>query len=158
MNTAAGKNGNRTGFTDLHGTVVDAQVSYCYDWADRLTSTVVTSAPTSAGPVAGGNLTTTGPVATLAYDSHGNTITLGNQTMVYDSSDRHTSTTVVDAAGTSTVAYVRDATGRIISRTATAPGGTATTIGSAEGFGDSLTLSSPDREVCRGLVTPQGGV
>jgi hypothetical protein len=45
LNAAAGKNGNRTGFTDAFdpGTgVVTTSVAYCYDHADRLTATTVT--------------------------------------------------------------------------------------------------------------------
>lgn len=40
----AGKNGNRTGFTDVKDGVTVADINYCYDWADRLTGS-------SAGPV-----------------------------------------------------------------------------------------------------------
>src|SRR6187399_1667415 len=66
---AAGKNGNRTSFSDnFDGTTTS--VAYCYDNADRLTNTAVTNAPSGASPVAGGNLTTTGPGASLGYDSH----------------------------------------------------------------------------------------
>jgi hypothetical protein len=42
--------------------------------------------------------------------------------MTYDLADRHTSTTVVDTAGTSVVTYLRDLTGRIVARTSR-PGG-----------------------------------
>ena len=52
-------------------------------------------------------------VGTPTYDAHGNTKTMGTQTLTYDGSDRHTGTTT----GTTSVSYVRDATGRIISRT-----------------------------------------
>jgi RHS repeat-associated protein len=48
--------------------------------------------------------------------------------MTYDVSDRHMSTTVVDAAGTSAVTYLRDVTGRVVSRTTTPPSGPASTI------------------------------
>jgi len=70
--------------------------AYCYDIADRLTATTVTGAPTAASPVAGGNLTTTAPGATLAYDAHGNTTRLGDQTLTYDITNRHTTTTLDD--------------------------------------------------------------
>lgn len=63
-NTAAGKNGNRTSFSDDHDGAVTS-VAYCYDNADRLTQTTVTGAPVGASPVAGGNLTTTVPGASL---------------------------------------------------------------------------------------------
>jgi len=125
-NTAAGRDGNRTSFSDSKDGGTPTTVAYCYDWADRLTATTVTNAPVGASPVAGANLTTIG-TPTLVYDSHGNTTTLGNQTMVYDVADRHIATTVVDAGGTSTVTYVRDASDRIVSRTSTPPSGPATT-------------------------------
>lgn len=86
----AGKNANRTAVVENGATT-----TYCYDGADRLTS--------SSDP----------GVGTPAYDAHGNTTTLGSQTLRYDQSDRHVSTT----AGGTTVSYVRDATDRIISRT-----------------------------------------
>ena len=92
VNTAAGKNGNRTGFSDTFDGGTPTTVAYCYDNADRLTSTTVTNAPAGAGPVAGGNLSTIAPGATLAYDAHGNTTRLGDQTLSYDVADRHTKT------------------------------------------------------------------
>ncbi len=86
-NTAAGKDGNRTGFTDVRGAVTSS-VAYCYDNADRLTSTSVTNPPVGADsgytPVS-----TASPGASLAYDGHGNTTTLADQTLTYDVADRH---------------------------------------------------------------------
>ncbi len=120
---AAGRNGNRTAFSDTKDAGTPATVAYCYDNADRLTATTVTNPPAGASPVAGSNLT----ASTLQYDAHGNTTTLGNQTMTYDITDRHMSTTVVDTAGTSVVTYQRDVTGRIVARTSTV-GTTSTTI------------------------------
>jgi len=70
--TAAGANGNRTSFSDTFDGGAPTTVAYCYDAADRLTGTTVTGAPTGASPVSAGNLTTTGPGATLAYDARGN--------------------------------------------------------------------------------------
>jgi RHS repeat-associated protein len=121
---AAGRNGNRTSFSDGKDGGTPTTVAYCYDNADRLTATTVTNPPVGASPVTGTALTAT----TLQYDSHGNTTVLGNQTMTYDVADRHLSTTVVDTAGTSVVTYLRDVTGRIVARTSTPPGGPATTI------------------------------
>ncbi len=43
----AGKNGNRTTFTDDFDGLVSS-VGYCYDTADRLTGTSVTNAPVGA--------------------------------------------------------------------------------------------------------------
>ncbi|MBI2710117.1 MAG: hypothetical protein HYX34_10535 [Actinobacteria bacterium] len=89
----AGANTNRTGLT-VNGATAAA---YCYDNADRLTST------TAVGY--------TGPIS---YDAHGNTVTVAGEARVYDSADRHIST----VKGSSTVAYVRDATDRIVQRSA----------------------------------------
>ena len=124
VNAAAGRDGNRTSFSDTKDAGTPTTVAYCYDYADRLTATTVTNPPVGASPVAGTALT----ASTLLYDSHGNTTVLGNQTMTYDVADRHLSTTVVDTAGTSVVTYLRDVTGRIVARTSTPPGGPATTI------------------------------
>ena len=72
--TTAGANSNRTSktVTPYGGSAVTR--TYCYDKADRLTST---SDPS---------------VGTLAYDTHGNTTTLGNETHVYDNANRHMAT------------------------------------------------------------------
>jgi RHS repeat-associated protein len=88
---AAGKNTNRTSWSD--GATVLA--SYCYDNADRLTST------SQAGY-------TTAPM----YDTHGNTVSLAGQTLTYDPADRHMSTT----SATVQVSYSRDALDRIVAR------------------------------------------
>jgi RHS repeat-associated protein len=81
----AGRNTNRRAVTDNGVTT-----TYCYDAADRLVSSTDAS------------------VGTPAYDAHGNTTTLGTQTMVYDGADRH--------IATNDVTYVRDAADRIIER------------------------------------------
>ena len=99
-NAAAGKNNNRTTSSDVFDGGALVATTYCYDNADRLTST--------------GSLNVIGPNPSLAYDTHGNTTKLGDQTLTYDVADRHTSTTV---AGGPTVNYVWGPTGEIISRT-----------------------------------------
>lgn len=93
--SAAGKNTNRTTQTVGDGGSA-VTTSYCYDSADRLTST------TESG------------VGTPAYDSHGNTTAIWGESRTYDSSDRHLETT----KGSTTVTYVRDGMDRLISRTA----------------------------------------
>jgi len=116
---AAGADGNRTGSTDAHSTTSGASTtstSYCYDNADRLTATTVTNPVAGANPVSGTNLSVVGPSATLAYDAHGNTVTLADETMGYDATDRHIKTSLSDGT---TVEYVRDATDRIVQRTMT---------------------------------------
>lgn len=83
----AGKNANRTAAI-VSGTTI---ATYCYDAADRVTST-----------------TQSGYGTIIAYDSHGNTTTLGGETRRYDSADRHRETT----SGSTTVSYIRDALDR----------------------------------------------
>ena len=115
----AGMNGNRTSSSDAQttgSTTVTTATSYCYDNADRLTGTSTTGAPAGASPVAAGTLSTTGPGATLAYDLHGNTTKLADQTLGYDVNDGHVSTSFTDG---SKVEYLRDAGGNIVSRTVT---------------------------------------
>lgn len=130
-NQAAGKNGNRTSFEDKKDDVVVTAINYCYDYADRLTATTPTVAQTGSNAPSGGvALSTAGPVQSLSYDSHGNTTKLADQTMTYDSADRHVSTTTTQATTSlsddATVTYARDATGRIVSRATTAGGATTT--------------------------------
>ena len=88
---AAGKNGDRTA-TSVNGVAT----TYCYDAADRLTSSSDTA------------------IGSPTYDAHGNTVTLGAQTLTYDGADRHVKTVV---AGGATVSYRRDSSGRIVERT-----------------------------------------
>jgi RHS repeat-associated protein len=117
--TAAGANGNRTSFSDTFDGGTPTTVAYCYDAADRLTDTTVTAAPAGASPVAAGNLTITGPGATLAYDARGNTTVLADQQLGYDVTNRHISTTLDDGT---VITYLRDATNRIVERKVTKPG------------------------------------
>lgn len=113
----AGTNTNRTTFSDTNGGT-PINYSYCYDVADRLTSS------------------TDAAVGTPVYDNHGNTTTLGNQVVVYDGADRHMATT----AGTEpTVSYVRDALDRIVERKV---GGTTVATYGFSGPGDSPSITS----------------
>jgi RHS repeat-associated protein len=105
-NNAAGKDGDRTSFTDVHGSVTTS-TAYCYDYADQLTATTVTGAVSGADPVGGTNLVPT-------YDAHGNTLTLADETLTYDVANQHKKTTLADGT---VLTYVRDATGRVIQRT-----------------------------------------
>jgi RHS repeat-associated protein len=91
---------------------------------------------TAPAPTGSPIATTSLGTGTLAYDARGNTTTIADQTLGYDQSDRHISTTT---AGT-TVTYLRDVTGRIVARTVTPTGGTAATV--RYGFNDSA--DSPD--------------
>ena len=99
-------------------------VRYCYDWGDRLTSSI----PLIPGgnPVLGTALSTAATSPTIASDSHGNTTVLADQVMSYDVADRHMSTRISNGTAALTddtvIIYARDATGRFISRTTDAPG------------------------------------
>ena len=110
--SAPGKNSNRSSLTDTPTGATASTTAYCYDNADRLVSS------------------TDAAVGTPGYDSHGNTTTLGTQTLAYDGAGRHMRTTV---AGGADVVYLRDASGRITSRTE----GTAVTHYGFSGPGDS---------------------
>ncbi|MER3388481.1 MAG: RHS repeat-associated core domain-containing protein [Microcella sp.] len=121
----AGLNGNRTSYTDKHTvyvegvpTMTETSTSYCYDQADRLlASTVTGDAIPAANPVADGLAP-----AELAYDAHGNTTTLADQSLEFDLANRHLSTTVTDAGVATKVSYTRDVTNRIVARTVTVDG------------------------------------
>lgn len=117
--TNAGADGNRTSYGDTHSGVTST-INYCYDNADRLTATnLVGLPPTGANPVVGTSLAATGAAgATLAYDAHGNTTALADQTLGYDSSDRHASTALPNGT---TVTYKRDVADRIVQRTVATP-------------------------------------
>ena len=94
-NVNSGKNGNRTSQT-ING----ATTTYCYDQADRLTSS-------------------SDPTADYAeYDTHGNMTYLGNGTtplrLGYDSSDRNIVLANYNSSNTGTATYyARDVSGRI---------------------------------------------
>jgi RHS repeat-associated protein len=97
-NANSGKDGNRTTQT-INGTTT----TFCYDNADRLTSS------------------SNALYSTLTYDSRGNMLTLGTGTtplnMGYDSSNRNSSLTQWTSAGTGTgMYYNRDVTDRITYR------------------------------------------
>ena len=64
----------------------------------------------------------------LAYDAHGNTTRLADQTLVFDKANRHLSTSIDHGDNTATlISYTRDVTNRIVARTLTAPGEAAVT-------------------------------
>ncbi|MEB0286868.1 PA14 domain-containing protein [Cryobacterium sp. 10I1] len=119
LNTGAGRNGNRTASSD-QSTAGTRTTTYCYDQADRLTSSGVVGPTATVYPVGAGV-----PPSGIGYDSHGNTTKLADQTLAYDIADRHVRTTLTDGT---VLAYIRDAGGQIIQRTETPPTGPATTI------------------------------
>ncbi|MDO8122556.1 RHS repeat-associated core domain-containing protein [Isoptericola sp. b490] len=148
----AGLDGNRTKVTDIHDSTTTSTVS-CYDAADRLTATTVTNPYPGASPVTGTSLSTSGAApARLAYDAHGNTIALADQTLSFDVANRHMSTT----DGTTTVTYTRDATNRVVARTATGEAGVRYGF-SGDGDSPDLVLSTTNTLVQR-LIVLAGGV
>ncbi|TCO62095.1 PA14 domain-containing protein [Actinocrispum wychmicini] len=96
-NPKAGANTNRTASTDSLNGAPAVSTSYCYDNADRLVAT------------------NGGLALSFKYDTYGNATSVGTDTLGYDSTRRHVSTTT--AAGR-TVRYTRDVTDRITARTA----------------------------------------
>ncbi|SIS12980.1 RHS repeat-associated core domain-containing protein [Microbacterium sp. RURRCA19A] len=135
-NTAAGLSGNRTGYIDAYtapgaSTPATTTTQYCYDWADRLLSTVVTGASPSATTVTDGLA-----ASDIAYDVRGNTSRLADMTFRYDAFNAHVGTTYADGT---TVAVVRDAIGRIVSRTMDPAGSTPATTTRYVYTGDSDT-------------------
>jgi large repetitive protein len=147
----AGKNGNRTSMSDVKDAGTAFTTSYCYDGSDRLLSTATVNPPASASPVTAGVA-----AAALAYDAHGNTTTLADQTMTYDTGDRHLTTTLTDGT---TVVYVRDVTGRIVQRTATPPAAAAVvTRYTYAGAGDGAwaLLDGTNARIQRTMMLPGG--
>ena len=126
----SGKSSNR-----VSRTVGATTYAYCYDWADRLTST-----------------TEPGYTGTIAYDGHGNMTTVAGETHSYDMADRHVRT----VKGTTTVSYRRDATDRIVQRVQ----GTSTVRYGFTGDGDSpdLTLDGSGNLVERTVSLPGGAL
>jgi RHS repeat-associated protein len=127
----AGRDTNRT-------TLVDntTSTSYCYDAADKLVST--TDATYGA--------------AAPTYNGHGDTVTIGGQTLGYDVADRHT-TTAADS-GTTTVTYTRDATDRIVRRAGSASTGGTTARYGFSGSGDTADITMSDTGTVLERVVP----
>lgn len=149
-NALAGRNGNRTNYTDTTTAGAVRTTSYCYDHADRLTSTTVVNPEAGATPVTGTSLTAT----SLKYDAQGSTTTLADQTLVFDSAGRHASTSTT---GGTTVAYKRDASDRIVQRDGHDVSTTTTRYGfSGPGDTADLSMDSTNRVYQRTLALPGG--
>ena len=156
-NVGAGKDGDRTKLTDSLNGATATQQSYCYDNADLLTSTTETAPPSGADALLSTNLSSTGATPNLVYDAHENTTKIANESIVYDETNRHVSTTVTGGAS---IVYQRDSRNRIVSVTTTPAGGSATTIRYAySGSNDvpTFTLSSAN-VLMEQMVTLAGGV
>jgi RHS repeat-associated protein len=120
-NANANKDSNRTKLT-INGQTT----TYCYDQADRL--------------IKSSDARFTDPV----YDSHGNTISLGDVThkteFTYDSADRNVGIKQTNTVGTQFTTYTRDVSDRILTRTFT---GTDTQIDANE-YGFTGSGDTPD--------------
>lgn len=134
-NVLAGRNSNRVeqSVTTSGGTV---NTVYCYDFADRLRKV---SPSSGANPYSAG----------FVYDAHGNTTTVGTDTMSFDGANRHLKT----VSGATTVEYTRDAAGRIVTRSVN---GTVVSKQAYTGAGDTsaVTLSNTGtvKEITVGLT------
>jgi RHS repeat-associated protein len=118
----------------------------------------VAHAPTGASPLLASNLVSTGSTPNLTYDSHGDTTTLADQTMVYDETGRHVSTTTSNGGGTTdTVTYTRDASGAVVAM-ATTIGPTTTTVHYSDAAGIQFTLNGTNTAVNDEAVSLPGGV
>jgi RHS repeat-associated protein len=115
----AGSNTNRTNLT-LAGTGAGT-TNYCYDNADRLTST------------------TSIPSGSITYDSHGNMIQDGNQSFTYDSSDR----LVRSDSPTGVSLYAPDPLNRVAQRTTITPITAVATTSATTVLGTSVSLTTP---------------
>ncbi|XVV02650.1 hypothetical protein ACQPW3_35650 [Actinosynnema sp. CA-248983] len=129
----AGLNTNRVRLLDETSSGV-SETGYCYDAADRLLSTVGATAVTN-----------------VRYDGNGNTTqyTVGGATthLSWDGADRNIAARVT-GADPADVSYIRDATDRIVRRTAAA-GDTATDVRYGHtGSGDTADFAlGPDNRV-----------
>ena len=121
-------------------------MAYCYDNADRLTSTSVAGAPSDPNPLLASNLSS----SNLVYDVQGNTTRLADESLTYDVSGNNTGTTLSD--GTK-VQYQRDVSGTVVSRTSTPPVGTATTIW----YSGPFVLTGTSGAVLQATVSLPGG-
>ncbi|MFB9902390.1 PA14 domain-containing protein [Allokutzneria oryzae] len=141
----AGANTNRMRLVDVTASGT-AETRYCYDAADRLLST------TGASAVSG-----------VKYDSWGNTTeyTVGGATtfLGWDGAGRNTTARTTGAEEAS-VAYVRDATDRIVRRDATKGDQAAVVFYSHTGNGDSsaLALGADKKLLSRSISLPGGAL
>jgi RHS repeat-associated protein len=125
--SSAGRNSNRTALYD-NGVL---QARFGHDQADRLTT--VTNTAGEYTPYA----------SPIGYDTHGNTSLVAGDTLGYDLTDRHLSTSNGDVS----VVYTRDVADRIVARTATTATPithrASTTASTGSGTATSITVARP---------------
>jgi RHS repeat-associated protein len=163
---SAGADGNRTGYCDTvtGGTGASATpvvVSSFYDDADRLISSTVTGAPVDASPILGTALVSApGPSQNLAYDSHGDITAIADQSMTYDQTGRHLSTSTSNAGSggvVDSIAYLRDVTGAAV-QLVTTIGTTSTTVDYSGGGGVGFTFDGGNTTLQETTLGLPGGV
>ncbi|WP_416566120.1 PA14 domain-containing protein [Nocardia testacea] len=141
-NQKAGLNSNRTRSSDSFAGGPEQVTTYCYDHADRLLAT------TGAQQLA------------FAYDAYGNATTVGEDTLGYDSTRRHVSTTTGDGIS---VRYTRDVTDRIMMRSVQGNNNASTIAGmtrygyTSGASGMALVLDG-SRNLLQRIVQLPGGV
>lgn len=142
----AGANTNRVRLLDQTSTGTTT-TDYCYDAADRLLAT--TGATT---------------INTVTYDTHGNTTSYTSggitTTLGWDGADRNISaaTTGGTTSQNATIAYIRDATDRIVRRDASTGDPVTSVLYSYTGSGDSpdVTLDATKRVLTTSYSLPGG--
>jgi len=136
-------------------------VSSFYDNADRLTASTVTGAPASASPTLGTSFVSTpGAGQNLAYDTHGDVVTMADQSMTYDQTGRHVSTTTSNAGNggvVDSVSYVRDVTGAAV-QLVTTVGSSSTTVDYSGGGGVGFTFDGGLTTLQEATLGLPGGV
>ncbi|MEW6152726.1 MAG: hypothetical protein AB1673_01880 [Actinomycetota bacterium] len=111
-NPMAGRASNRTTSSADGGEAT----SWCHDLAHRLVSAAGAGAPSS-----------------FSYGHRGSTVAMGAQSFSYDGAGLNVA---ASAEGGATVSYLRDTTGRVVSRTQPLPGGNTTVRYGHAGPGD----------------------
>ncbi|MFD9892407.1 PA14 domain-containing protein [Amycolatopsis sp. NPDC059027] len=139
QNPKAGANSNRTASTDSLNGAPAITTSYCYDNADRLTTT------------------SGGTTLSFTYDAYGNATKIAGDTLGYDSTRRHMSTSTATGH---TVQYTRDVTDRIIARTAqdNAKPAQVTRYGFASSSGGPDVVLDASGNLVQRVLTLPGGV
>jgi RHS repeat-associated protein len=157
--TAAGNDGNRTGFSDSVNGGTATTVQYCYDNADRLTSDTIANSPTGASPLLSSATplqSAAGVGQNLTYDGRGNITALVDQAMGYDQENRHVSTADTVGGVTTTVTYTRDAAGDATQMETQVGTGTPTYADYTSGGGISFVMNNSDVIAEEDLSLPGG--
>ncbi|HEX4056814.1 MAG TPA: RHS repeat-associated core domain-containing protein [Galbitalea sp.] len=94
--------------------------------------------------------------ADLVYDSHGDITTLGDETLTYDQTGRHVSTSTTGGGG-ATVSYLRDASDAVVSMTTTTTG-SPSTVEYSDAGGVQFTFNSDHTVLDEITLSLPGGV